>query len=153
MFPEGLLERERFDKRPVEPIIVAQKYAQFDDKFSVLLEWCLNSNFIVFHFCRGRGCLFQSCSEVCQSRQPVQIYRLILKKILPNAYHRLMAPAGPCRRFRYFKHCIQPLGGIVVTCTPEQPTKSMNLEECEWRFASAVSPSAIGPFLLIIPVY
>ena len=30
-----------------------------------------------------------------------------------------MAPAGPCRRFRYFKHFIQPLGGI-VTCTPEQ---------------------------------
>ena len=24
MFPEGLLERERFDKRPVEPIIVAK---------------------------------------------------------------------------------------------------------------------------------
>ena len=29
-----------------------------------------------------------------------------------------MASAG-CRRFRYFKHFIQPLGGI-VTCTPEQ---------------------------------
>ena len=31
----------------------------------------------------------------------------------------LMAPAGPYKRFRYFKHFIQPLGGI-VTCTPEQ---------------------------------
>ena len=30
-----------------------------------------------------------------------------------------MAPAWPCRRFRYFKHFIQPLGGI-VTCTPVQ---------------------------------
>ena len=30
-----------------------------------------------------------------------------------------MAPARPCRRFRYFKHFIQPLGGI-VTCTPKQ---------------------------------
>ena len=30
-----------------------------------------------------------------------------------------MAPAGPCKRFRYFQHFIQPLGGI-VTCTPEQ---------------------------------
>ena len=30
-----------------------------------------------------------------------------------------MAPARPCRQFRYFKHFIQPLGGI-VTCTPEQ---------------------------------
>ena len=30
-----------------------------------------------------------------------------------------MAPAWPCRRFRYFKRFIQPLGGI-VTCTPAQ---------------------------------
>ena len=30
-----------------------------------------------------------------------------------------MAPAGPCWRFSFFKHFIQPLGGI-VTCTPKQ---------------------------------
>jgi len=30
-----------------------------------------------------------------------------------------MAPARPCRQFRFFKHFIQPLWGI-VTCTPAQ---------------------------------
>ena len=75
-----------------------------------------------------------------------------------------MAPVWPCRRFRYFKHFIQPLGGI-VTCSPEQlpivkegleafngysfgeRKKSMNLEEFQGRCASSVSPSATWAFL------
>ena len=102
MFPEGLLERKRFDKRPVEPIIVAQKYAQFDVKFSVPLESCLNSNLTEIHFCKGRGCLFFTRSEVCQRKSNLLIFKKDIAKRL-----------WPLQAF------IQPLGGI-GTCTPEQ---------------------------------
>ena len=41
-----------------------------------------------------------------------------------------MAPARPCRRFRYFKHFIQPLGGI------EQANVTKDLQEkCEYHRA------------------
>ena len=90
MFPEGLLERERFDKRPVEPIIVAQKYAQFDVKFSIPLESCLNSNLSEIHFCKGRGCLLLSSSEVCLHKR----YLLIFKKDIAKHLWPLHGRAG-----------------------------------------------------------
>ena len=105
-----------FDNWPAEAIIVWLK-----------VRWI---PVFLFYFSRRRACCALQpvwtqnsisamegvvCSWLARRCASAKVISWLLKRIKP-----LMAPVGPpCRRLRYFKHFIQPLGGI-VTCTHEQ---------------------------------
>jgi len=90
MLTKGVLKTigtKHFNQRPAEAIIVWQKKRPITPIFEVLsfkFESCLNSNLTEIHFCQGRGCLFLACSEVCQRKSYLLIFKKdIAKHLLP----------------------------------------------------------------------